>query len=80
MLGLNFIKKYNQNYEILATYYSNKPPIFKKNNIKFIKLNIAESCLQNNSKTKNFKPDYVFNFSGISEIDVCEKNKKRCKE
>ena len=40
LLGLNFVKKYNQNYETFATYFSNKPPIFKNNNIKFIKLNI----------------------------------------
>ena len=80
LLGLNFVRKYNQNYEILATYFSNKPPIFKNNNIKFIKLNIQESVSKIILKLKGFKPNYVFNFSGISEVDVCEKNKKRCKK
>ena len=80
LLGLNFIRKYNQKYEILATYHSNKPSIFKKDNIKFVKLNIADPVSKIILKLKTFKPDYVFNFSGISEINVCEKNKKLCKE
>lgn len=80
LLGLNFIRKYKQNYEILATYYSNKPSIFKRDDIKFVKLNITDPISKIILKLKTFKPDYVFNFSGISEINVCEKNKKLCKE
>jgi len=80
LIGLNFIRKFNKNYEILATYYSNKPSAFKNKNIKFIKLNLGEPLYKIILKLKNFKPDFIFNFSGISEIDKCEKNKKHCKE
>lgn len=80
LLGLNFIKKYNKNYEIIATYYSNKPLNFRNKNIKFIKLNLREPLSKIILKLKTYKPEYILNFSGVSEIDLCEKNKKKCKE
>ena len=80
LLGLNFIKKYNKNYEIIATYYSNRPVTFRNKNIKFIRLNLRDPLSKIILKLKTYKPEYVLNFSGISETDICEKEKEKCKE
>jgi len=79
LLGLNFINKFNSEYEILASYNHNKPNKFLFKNTRFIKLDINKN-FKEFKKIFYFKPDYVFNFLAISEIENCEKNKENCKK
>jgi|TARA_B100001964_G_scaffold152205_1_gene167553 dTDP-4-dehydrorhamnose reductase len=78
LLGSNYIRSYSKKHMILATYFNNKLKYSKSSNIKSIKLDIKMSYQKILLKLKSFKPDYIFNFSGISDIDYCENNKREC--
>ncbi len=80
LLGLSFIHRFNEEYEILASYNRNKPNTSFLKNIRFIKLSINKTFKNLEKLIYNFKPDYVFNFLAISEIEKCEKNKTKCKK
>tara|TARA_B100001248_G_scaffold262361_1_gene257762 strand:- start:848 stop:1744 length:897 start_codon:yes stop_codon:yes gene_type:complete len=80
LLGLNFIRKFSSEYEILATYNQHKPNKSLLKNTRFIKLKINKNFKNFKKTIFNFKPDYVFNFLAISEIEICEKNKENCKK
>jgi len=80
LAGLNFIKLFSKKYKILASYNLNKPKISKFQNIQFLKIDILSPYKEIKKQVKLFKPNYVFNFSAISEVDLCERNKKFCKK
>ena len=80
LLGLNFIHRFDANYEILASYNHHKPNFLKYKNTRFVKLSINKTFKKLEKLVFNFKPDYVFNFLAISEIEKCEKYKKKCKK
>lgn len=80
LLGLNFIQKFDLNYEILASYNLHKPNFLQYKNTRFVKLSISKNFKKLEKLVFNFKPDYVFNFLAISEIEKCEKYKKKCKK
>jgi len=78
LLGTNYIKTYGKKNIILATYFKNRPKFKELSNIKLIKIDIKMTHQKIIKKLKKFKPDYIFNFSGISSVDYCEKKKKEC--
>lgn len=80
LLGLNFIQRFETNYEILASYNRHKPNFLQYKNTRFVKLSINKTFKKLEKLVFNFKPDYVFNFLAISEIEKCEKYKKNCKK
>ena len=80
LAGLNFIKLFSKKYKILASYNLNKPKISEFENVQFLKIDILSPYKEIKKQVKLFKPNYVFNFSAISEVDLCEKNKKFCKK
>jgi len=80
LLGLNFIQKFDTNYEILASYYHHKPNFLQYKNTRFVKLSINKTFKEFEKLIFIFKPDYVFNFLAISEIEKCEKYKNKCKK
>ena len=80
LLGLNFIKRFDKDYKILASYSHHKPNFLQCKNTCFVRLNINKTLKKLEKLFLNFKPDYVFNFLAISEIEKCEKYKNKCKK
>ena len=80
LLGLNFIKRFDKDYKILASYNHHKPNFLQCKNTCFVRLNINKTLKKLEKLFLNFKPDYVFNFLAISEIEKCEKYKNKCKK
>lgn len=58
-----------KNYKILGTHYKK----IQKNKFKIIKLNLLDFSKIKNT-IKNFKPDEIYNFAGISDLNTNEKN------
>ena len=80
LLGLNFIQRFSSEYEILASYNHHKPNTSLLKKTHFVKLSINRTFKNFEKLIYNFKPDYVFNFLAISEIEKCEKHKIECKK
>ena len=78
LLGSNYIKRYGKKHTILATYLKNKPKFDKSLNIKLVKLNIKDNYSDLISKFNKFDPELILNFSGISDVEFCERNKTLC--
>ena len=55
LLGLNFIQKFDRNYEILANYNHHKPNFLQYKNTRFVKLSINTNFKKLEKLFFNFK-------------------------
>lgn len=75
LLGNYFLKNISDEYFVFATYLSNKKDEQKKDNVKYIELDItSKSGVRNVMVTYN--PDIVIHAASMGNVDYCELNKK----
>ncbi|NQU84336.1 MAG: SDR family oxidoreductase, partial [Mariniphaga sp.] len=72
MLGSNACLLMNNSFSITGTYFSNKPYL---NNIKSIKLDIRNNELCK-KEISSINPDIIIHCAAITDLDLCETNKK----
>tara|TARA_B100001027_G_C16251507_1_gene324660 strand:+ start:297 stop:1178 length:882 start_codon:yes stop_codon:yes gene_type:complete len=75
LLGNNIATELSKKYNILGTYYKNKPNL-KKKSIKLTRYNLLASNKISNKMIINFNPNVIINCSGEPNVDYCEKNYK----
>jgi len=74
LLGNNVAKVLSKKYNILGTYFRNKPNFDKKVRIKLIKIDLSKTNVKKSSYINKFKPKIILNCAGEANVDYCEKN------
>lgn len=63
-------------FKVISTYNKN---LFYKNDDSYIKINI-DNFKKISSLVKNYKPDLIVHSSALTDVRICERNKKKCKK
>tara|TARA_B100001121_G_scaffold308497_1_gene332622 strand:+ start:2362 stop:3255 length:894 start_codon:yes stop_codon:yes gene_type:complete len=78
-LGKNIINCLSESCDIRGTYFKSKPNFKLKKKIKFLKFDLKKKNFFKSIELKKYKPDIIINCAGESNVNVCNKNKKQCK-
>lgn len=74
LLGNNVARVLSKKYNILGTYFENKPNFDKNVRIKALKINLYKINIIKSSFINKFKPNIILNCAGEPDVDYCEKN------
>ena len=79
-LGKNIVNCLSATYDICGTYFKSKPNLKSFKKIKLLKVDLTKKEYFKNIFLKKYEPNLIINCAGESDVNICDKNKKKCKK
>lgn len=79
-LGKNIVNCLSASYDICGTYFKSKPNFESHKKIKLLKFDLTKKECFKNIFLKKYKPNLIINCAGESNVNICDKNRTKCKK